>query len=131
MGSITPGFAADFVILSTDVTADRSGAKLLEACVDETWVAGVRRYSRAPAAAANTVDGVSTGASVESSAAAGMGVASRPEGGGGVTDPYSAGRHGPTRAPLAIGAMGCPCCSAPTDFGRMFKARGGRGRPGE
>ena len=30
-------------------------------------------------------------------------------------DPNSAGRHGPKRAPAAIGAGGCPCC-----FGQVF-----------
>ena len=112
------------------MTADPSGAALLTASVDETWVAGVRRYAR-ESSISQAADGASSGGLVEAAdaaaAAVGTGVTPRP--GGGMSDPYSAGRHGPTRPSLAIGAAGCPCCSGPAaDFGRMLKMRGGRRR---
>ena len=96
LGALARGRRADFVIIGErggDVTADPTGAALLLAQADETWVDGVRRYERAAA------DG-----------AGGAAAAATP-----TVDPNSAGRHGPLRAPAAIGAGGCPCC-----FGQAF-----------
>ena len=100
LGALARGRRADFVIIGErggDVTADPTGAALLLAQADETWVDGVRRYQRAAA------DGAAT-------AAAGSAAAATP-----TVDPNSAGRHGPLRASAAIGAGGCPCC-----FGQAF-----------
>jgi len=100
LGALARGRRADFVIISErggDVTADPTGAALLLAQADETWVDGVRRYQRAATADAAT-------------AAGGGAAAATP-----TADPNSAGRHGPSRAPAAIGAGGCPCC-----FGQAF-----------
>ena len=100
LGALARGRRADFVVIGErggDVTADPTGAALLLAQADETWVDGVRRYERAAADGAAAAGG-------------GRGGAAMP-----TADPNSAGRHGPKRAPAAIGAGGCPCC-----FGQVF-----------
>jgi len=99
LGALARGFLADFVVLPDDVSADPTGAALLRAEVDETWVGGQRRYGRATAAAA---------------------AAARPPE---LADPRGAGRNGPARQPVAVGAAGCPCC-APWKFrANLEKAR--------
>jgi hypothetical protein len=44
LGRIEPGYAADFVVLDRDVTAGPGVGALLEARVEEVWVAGRRRF---------------------------------------------------------------------------------------
>ena len=102
LGALARGRRADFVVVGEgggDVTADPTGAALLHAQADETWVDGVRRYQRAAdgtAAATPTVD------------------------------PNGAGRHGPSRVPAAIGAGGCPCCFGQTFANALKRARRSR-----
>ncbi|KAL1523797.1 hypothetical protein AB1Y20_018720 [Prymnesium parvum] len=101
LGSLSGGRAADFVVLSEDVSEGDSAAALLRCQVDETWVGGVRRFVRGADGAAD---------------------ASRAP-----SDPLAAGRNGPTRAPVAVGAAGCACCA-----GRGFdlrRARNAKRRP--
>ena len=109
LGALAPGFQADFVVVDRNVATAASDQprSLLEARVEETWVAGKRRFSAPPPA------------SLSSSAAGAATVMT--------TDPMAPGKNGPTRlfgggaatsrnalmampgGFVVIGRNGCPC----------------------
>ncbi|KAL3902486.1 MAG: hypothetical protein SGPRY_012051 [Prymnesium sp.] len=122
LGRLAAGFQADFVVLSEDVSADGTGAALLRARVDQTWVAGVRRFVRG----GEVGEAMGAGLDTAASSAGELDTAAKLSG---VTDPFSSGGNGPTRAAVAIGSSGCPCCVGPHfDFGSKLKMRNTRGR---
>lgn len=92
LGRIEPGCAADFVVLDRDVTVGE-GERLLEAQVEEVWVAGRRRWCRREDAGEGDGDGGS-----------GAGGPKRLDG------PYIPGKNGRHGALLPGKRWGVSCC---------------------